>query len=219
MTKKMLFSLLTATTLSATPQAIVFDFGGVMTTEPNREIIVHFLRTSFGFSAEEFERVNQEKRKAVKSGKTDVEFWLQFAKDKEIHLPRGWAQDFNTVMKDGIGINLKMFELVDQLKEKGIPVAMLSNIDDRLAKVIRDFGLYEPFDPCLLSYEIGLEKPDPKIYEVLLNQMSLPAHEIVFIDDKLENIEAAQKLGMDALLFTSQELLEKDLEKRGIQFD
>lgn len=217
MIKKVMFSLLTAcATLSAAPQAIVFDFGGVMTMEPNREAVVHFLCTSFDLSAEGFEQVNQDKRKAVKAGRTDAEFWLQYAKDKKVCLPKDWVQSFNTVMKDAIGVNPEMYELVSQLKGKGIPIGMLSNIDDRLARLIRDFGLYEPFDPCLLSCEIGLEKPDPKIYDVLLKKMNLPAKEIVFIDDRIENIEAAQKLGFDAILFTSQEQLQKELAMRGL---
>lgn len=217
MIKKVVLSLLTAcATLSAVPQAIVFDFGGVMTMEPNREAVIHFLCTSFGLSAEEFEQVNQKKREAIKAGKTDAEFWFQYAKDRKICLPIDWEHNFNAVMKDAIGVNPKMYDLVDQLKEKGIPIALLSNIDDRLAKLIRDFGLYEPFDPCLLSCEIGLEKPDLKIYDVLLKKMNLPAKEIVFIDDRPENIEAAQQLGFDAIFFISQQQLQIELEKRGV---
>lgn len=215
MIKKFIFSLLTAcTTLSATSQAIVFDFGGVLTTEPNREAVVNFLCTSLNLSAQEFERVNQQKRQMVKEGKTDQEFWLQYAKERKIALPKNWIQDFNKVMKNAIGINSKMYDLVYQLKQRGISVALLSNIDDRLAKLIRSFGLYEPFDPCLLSCEIGLEKPDPKIYEMLLQEMGLPAKEIVFIDDKLENIEAAKQVGFDAVLFISQDQLQGELENR-----
>lgn len=217
MVKKVMLSLLTAcSALSAAPQAIVFDFGGVMTAEPNREAVVHFLRTHFELSAEKFEQINQEKRKAIRAGKTDTEFWLQYAKDNNVYLPNDWVHSFNAVMKDAIGVNSEMYELVGQLKGKGISIAMLSNIDDRLARLIRDFGLYEPFDPCLLSCEVGLEKPDPKIYGVLLKKMNLPAKEIVFIDDRLENIEAAQKLGFDVILFTSQKQLQKELAKRGV---
>jgi len=45
--------------------------------------------------------------------------------------------------------------------------------------------------------------------------MELPATSIIFIDDRAENIEAAQKLGFDAILFTSQNQLQKELKKRG----
>lgn len=217
MIKKAIVSFLAAcATLSAAPQAIVFDFGGVMTRQPNREAVVDFLRTSFNLSAEEFEQINQDKRKAIKAGKSDAEFWLQYAKDTNVCLPKDWVHNFNAVMKDAIGVNSQMYELVGKLKEKGICIGMLSNIDDRLAKLIRDFGLYKPFEPCLLSCEIGLEKPDPRIYGLLLRKMHLPAKEIIFVDDKLENIEAAQKLGFDAILFTCEQQLQKELVKRGL---
>ena len=91
---------------------------------------------------------------------------------------------------------------------------MLSNIDDRYAKLIRDFGFYEPFEPCLLSCEMGLRKPDPKVYELLLKTMDLPANEIVFIDDKADNVEAAKTTGIDAIVFESLEQLKDELLKR-----
>ena len=217
--KKTLFSLivstLSATSLIAAHQAIVFDFGGVLTGEPNREAVITFIRQSFHFSAEEFEKVNQEKRLVVKQGKTDEEFWISYAKNKGITLPANWSDSFRSVMKDAIGVNPKMYALVDQLKEQQIPVALLSNIDDRLSKLIRDFGLYEPFEPCLLSCEIGVGKPDLKAYELLLKTLNLPAKDVVFIDDRPENIEAAKKIGLDAILFESEQQLRNELSTRG----
>lgn len=217
--KKTLFSLIasiiTATSLIAAPQAIVFDFGGVLTGEPNREAVITFICQSFHFSAEEFEKVNQEKRQAVKQGKTDEEFWIAYAKNKGIKLPANWSTSFKSVMKDAIGVNPKMYALVDQLKEQQIPVALLSNIDERLSKLIRDFGLYKPFEPCLLSCEIGVEKPDLKAYELLLKTLNLPAQDVVFIDDRLENVEAAKTIGLDAILFESEQQLRNELSIRG----
>lgn len=213
--KKIVFSLLTAcTVLSAAPKAVVFDFGGVMTKEANREAVVQFLKTSFSLSDADFEKVNQEKKKAIRNGQTDAAFWLQYAKENSISLESDWVEKLRAVMKEALGVNPQMYALVEDLKQKEISVGLFSNIDERLAKIVRDFGLYEPFDPCLLSYEIGCEKPDPKSYEALLQQMQLPAEEIVFIDDKLENVEAARQLGFDALLFTSEEQLQKELRKR-----
>jgi len=208
-------SILITTSLIAAPQAIVFDFGGVLTGEPNREAVITFIRQSFHFSAEEFEKINQEKRLAVKQGKTDEEFWIAYAKNKGIKLPANWSASFRSVMKDAIGVNPEMYALVGQLKEQQIPVALLSNIDDRLSKLIRDFGLYEPFKPCLLSCEIGVEKPDLKAYELLLKTLNLPAKDVVFIDDRLENVEAAKTIGLDAILFESEQQLRTDLITRG----
>jgi HAD superfamily hydrolase (TIGR01509 family) len=213
MIKKCLIAALTAyTTLTAAPQAIVFDFGGVLTGAPNREVVVQFIRKSFGFSAEEFEHVNQQKRKAVAKGKTDDEFWLGYAKRHGIELPATWSEDFKKVSKEALGVNESMFGFVDHLKQEGYTVGLLSNIDARLAGFVRWMGLYEPFEPCLLSYQIGFEKPDVRIFEYLVQTLKLPAEDIVFIDDNPENVAAAKQVGLDAILFTSQEDLEKALK-------
>jgi epoxide hydrolase-like predicted phosphatase len=211
----LILSTFTATTLIAAPQAIVFDFGGVLTGEPNRAAVVDFIKESFHMSEEEFEKVNQEKRLAVKQGSTDEEFWLAYAKTKGIILPSNWPVSFKSAMKEAIGVNSQMYQLVEELRERGILIALLSNIDERLSKLVREFGFYKPFAPCLLSCEIGIEKPDPKIYEFLLQELNLPAEEVVFIDDLPENIEAAKKIGLDAILFESEYQLRGELSKRG----
>lgn len=208
--------IMNATTLAAVPRAIVFDFGGVLTLEPNREEVVHFIQKSFNLSDEEFETINQEKRLAVKQGMTDEEFWLSYAKKKNILLPADWSHSFKSVMKDAIGVNPQMYALVEELRESQIQIGLLSNIDERLSKLIRDFGLYKPFDPCLLSCEIGIEKPNPKAYEILITKLDLQAKDIVFIDDRPENTQAAKEIGIDALLFESLEQIRKELQKRGL---
>lgn len=208
--------MLMATFLYATPKAIVFDFGGVMTSEWNREAVVRFIRDSLLISDEEFERLNQEKHRTLKEGMTDVEFWTTYAQDRGIALPYKWEESLRSVMKDAIGINSKMYQLVDELKELKIAVALLSNINERHSKLVRDLGLYEPFDPCLLSWEMGVEKPDPEAYEFLLRELRLAAHNVLFIDDRVENIEGAKRVGIDAILFESEEHLRSALIQRKV---
>ncbi|MBS3904961.1 MAG: HAD-IA family hydrolase [Simkania sp.] len=214
--KKFLLYFMATTTLFAAPQAVVFDFGGVMTKEVNREAVVHFLCESLQLSKTAFEQANLEKRKAVKLGKTDEEFWIEFAKRHQVHLSNDWSQKFKAVLKEAIGVNPEMYALVDTLKEKQIQVALLSNIDKRLSKLIREFGLYQSFDPCLLSCDIGVEKPDPKAYQILLQTLHLSPADIVFIDDLPENITAATQAGIDAILFESAEQTREELKKRGL---
>ena len=55
------------------------------------------------------------------------------------------------------------------------------------------------FETVFLSYEMGLMKPDPKIYQKVLEQAGLEAEETLFLDDNLANIEAASKLGIDTI--------------------
>lgn len=206
---------ITASLCAEAPKAVVFDFGGVMTGKQNREAVVDFLQNSFGFTDEEFERVNQEKRLALKEGKTDGEFWLGYAEKNGIELPSDWVDSLYTVMRESIGVNPHMYQLVDELKDHQISVGLLSNIDERLSKLMRDFDLYSPFSPCLLSCEIGVNKPDAQAYEHLLRELDLPAHTVVFVDDKLENVEAAKGMGIDAILFESESQLRAELNQRG----
>lgn len=214
--KKILFSfLMAAFSLSAVPKAVVFDWGNVIAFD-DRSVVVDFMCQSFSFSETEFEQANLEKRKAVAVGKSDIDFWLDFAEKKKCKLSKDWPDLYTAVLKASVGADPQMYALIDELKDKQIRVGLLSNINDRYVKLIRGFGFYDPFHPCLLSCEMGLEKPDQKAYELLLKTIELPAHEIVFIDDKAENVEAARKLGIDAIVFESAGQVRSELKARGL---
>lgn len=217
MLKKFLFSFISITLVAAALVAsphVVFDFGGVMTQGQDKEAVVQFLQKTLQLSDQEFQKANLEKKEALKAGIHHEEFWLAFAKRKGAQLPESWVQDFKNIVKKSLRVNPEMYAMVAELKKKQIPVAMLSNIDGGLAKLIREFGLYEPFNPCLLSCEMGCDKPDPKIFHALLRELNVPACEIIFIDDLQENVDAAQKLGIDAITFKSTTQMRAELVRR-----
>lgn len=199
-----------ATALFAKPQAVVFDFGGVMTKMPEKEAIVRFLHSAFQITENDLEKIRKH------DSLEDQEFWLNFAKEKGIDLSKNWTREVKGAIKDAIGLNTEMYDLVARLRENGVTVALLSNVEGGIAKMVKGFGFYEPFDPCLLSCEIGCEKPDPKAFEALVSQLEVPAKEIFFVDDRLENIEGAKKAGIDAVLFKSVDQVREELKKRGL---
>lgn len=211
MLKKMALTLIAASALSAAPQAVVFDWGKVL-ADPDRKPIVEFLCDSLGISFEEFEQINRQKHAEI----PEIEYWIQCAEKQERALPDDWRQRYRSVSRSALNVNDEMYALVEELKANGIPVALLSNVQKRYADLIRSFGLYAPFEPCLLSSEMGVSKPDPQAYEFLLKELSLPASEIVFIDDRQENIEAALNAGLDAIQFESPSQLKKELIQRGL---
>ena len=89
----------------------------------------------------------------------------------------------------------RMQTLVEQLKQRGYCVYYLSNIPEAVLDLLmhRDFeGL---FDGGVASCEVHINKPDPRIYKALLDKYQLKAGESVFIDDRLENVQAAFRLG------------------------
>ncbi|MCB1082681.1 MAG: HAD family phosphatase [Simkania sp.] len=215
--RKFFLTLMTSSALFATSNTVLFDFGGVMTGEPNRVLVMNFLCESLELMPSEFEKANLEKRQAfLEHGINDLQFWLEYASKHNISLPKEWEQEFKVVLKNAIGINDEMYALVEELKSKKIPVALLSNIDKRLSTILRELDLYYPFEPCLLSCDIGAEKPDLRAYEVALNHLNTPAHQIVFFDDREENIEAAKQAGLDAILFESAAQAREELAKRNL---
>lgn len=202
-----------ASALFAAPKAVVFDFGDVMAS-PDPKHIVEFLCSSLQISPAEFKNANEEKRAAVKQGLKEEEFWIGFGKHRGIFLPENWALSYQSELKMALHPDEEMYTLVDELKKGGVRVGMLSNIWESLAEKVRVHGLYAPFDPCLLSCEIGVEKPDLKAYSLLLDALALPASEVVFIDDRVENVAAARNCGLDAILFESSEQIRKELAAR-----
>lgn len=209
------FLILASAYASAATQAVVFDWGDVL-ADSDRNVVVEFVCSSLQMSKSEFEQANEDKRKAVKAGINDVDFWLKYAEDKGLILSLDWPQCYVTTLKESIGADPAMFAIIDELKKKQIRVGLLSNINDRYVQLIRSFGFYEPFDPCLLSCEIGLEKPNSEAYQTLLKELNLPPEEIIFIDDKLENVIAAKEMGIDAFVFSSALQTRAELMKRGV---
>lgn len=98
---------------------------------------------------------------------------------------------------------------------------MLSNFEEWMEPLLDQFGYRDNslFSHLYLSYKTQKEKPSSDAYQYVLTDLSLRGSETIFIDDQLKNIEAARKLGIDAIHFTSAELLRKDLVTRGILRD
>lgn len=101
-----------------------------------------------------------------------------------------------------------VWKLVRQLKEKGYGIYLLSNYSEELfTKHTANADFMNVIDGRIVSYEVQLLKPDKKIYQALLNKYSLKANECIFFDDKIENVEAAIKEGIEAKQVSSKDHL------------
>ena len=89
----------------------------------------------------------------------------------------------------------RMQELVRKLKSRGYCVYYLSNIPEDVLDFLTERDLKGLFDGGVASCEVHINKPDPRIYKALLDKYQLKAGESVFIDDRLENVQAAFRLG------------------------
>lgn len=92
-------------------------------------------------------------------------------------------------------------EFCDYAKEKGYRLFILSNAaTDFYSYFTREYDL-DFFDGHVVSCDVGVIKPDEKIYRILLDKYDLKAEECFFIDDVEENITGAKKVGIDGIVF------------------
>ena len=96
---------------------------------------------------------------------------------------------------------------------------MLSDVTQYQAEIVRKIGYYDLFSPVLLSYEIGVKKPNPEAFKILLEKLQKPASSVIFIDDKIENVEAARNFGIDSIHFTNPGQLKKELTDKGLSLE
>ena len=99
-------------------------------------------------------------------------------------------------------------------------LVLLSNTNDIHYRFLRErYPMLEHFDDFVLSYEVGVMKPDPKIYDEAIRRAGAPAGECFFVDDKQINVDAARQAGIDAVRFENRDELERQLRNRGVEWD
>lgn len=103
------------------------------------------------------------------------------------------------------------------LKKKGYKVLVLSNLSNKtLCECAPDMEFLNYIDGGILSFRDKVVKPEPKIYELLIERYFLKPEECVFVDDRAENIETAKKLGMNGIVFTTHEAAVEELKQLGV---
>ena len=107
-----------------------------------------------------------------------------------------------------------VWQRVHALKEKGYGIYLLSNYSKELFdKHTKDADFLKDIDGKVVSYEIHKVKPDPAIYQYLLEKYHLNPAECVFFDDRPENTKAAEELGIRSYTISSKEYLLELLDK------
>ncbi len=108
-------------------------------------------------------------------------------------------------------------KILKELKDAGYPLAVLSNWSaETFPKVWDRFEFLGWFNPIVISGEVGLIKPGSEIFQYLLNKINKDAANCIFIDDTLPNIQMAEELGFEAILYSSPMELRTRLEQLNI---
>jgi putative hydrolase of the HAD superfamily len=192
-------------------RAVVSDFGGVLTA-PLMEGFARF-QADTGVTPEQFGGALA--RAAAANGGRNPLFELEvgaiteadFLAALERELTAGLGRpvelhDFGERYMAAIGANDEMFAYYRRLHERGLRFALLTNN-------VREWEPYwraklpidEIFETVVDSAFVGLRKPDPAIYAIVLERLGLHAGECVFVDDIAVNVDAARSLGFAVVHF------------------
>ncbi|HEX5394911.1 MAG TPA: HAD-IA family hydrolase [Candidatus Saccharimonadales bacterium] len=104
-------------------------------------------------------------------------------------------------------------KLAKRLREHGIRTGILSNTILGMPLAIRLTGGYRGFAPVILSSKVGIAKPNSGIYDIAIKRTGAKPREILFIDNRAENIEAARKLGLHVIRAKNAKQVNKEVGK------
>lgn len=93
-------------------------------------------------------------------------------------------------------------EALNRLRAAGVRLAVVSNFDTRLRPILRELGVGHLFDAVVVSAEVGVEKPNPVIYEAALKELALKPGEVIHVgDDRRNDVWGARDAGITAWLW------------------
>ena len=204
-------------------KAILFDLGDVLLKSKFKGMLIEDVTKevakTLGVSYDTFKTIQKEYHQDLKIGRIlfsdfsktlKEKLNLQISTDKIIKV---WDKCY---LKISIP-NKSLFSVVRKLK-KHYEVGLISNIYDLTVKTDRKRGLFNIFEPCIFSCEVGLGKPQKEIYELALRELKVDATSCVFIDNKPEYLEIPKELGFYVIHFQNNTQFIGDLEKIGVKF-
>jgi putative hydrolase of the HAD superfamily len=199
-------------------RAVVFDYGMVLTGPPDPAAHAALVRIT-GLAPARLDEIYWAHRLDYDRGVlTGEEFWRNFAADAGLPLSQAQLDELNHWdVRMWMTQNPPMIAWQLALKQRGLLTAVLSNMGDAVcAGILREYKWLSRFDVLVWSYQLLLVKPEPAIYHHLLEKLGTRPEETLFIDDRAENVAAANALGMNGLVFTTVEELRTDLIATGL---
>ncbi|KXK27601.1 MAG: Beta-phosphoglucomutase [candidate division WS6 bacterium OLB20] len=184
-------------------KAVVFDLDGVY-FEGGTETYISSLVNKYGLSKQDIVDVylKSEEMQRYKCGViSSEEYWNYAISTWEIDATR---EELVELLISSYNTNPDTVSFVETLRDQGIKTAICTNnFPDRFESLKERFNLSASFDVIVTSYEEGITKPSPQIFQTLASRLDLKPNEILMSDDHEVNVEALKQLGFDAFLYTN----------------
>ena len=197
------------------PTAIIFDYGNVLCT-PQLAADIDAMASVLRLPAARFSELAWRFRLAYDAADLDaVRYWNTVAEAASRSLTP--AEIDRLVALDNASWthpNPAMLDWARRLREAGIRTAILSNMPSPVREYLDGCAWLPEFDHRTFSCDVRRTKPNREIYQHCLAGLGVEPSEALFLDDRDENIRAAQELGIHALLFTTLEQAAADMDGR-----
>lgn len=197
-------------------QAIVFDFGKVICTFDLQHLVRNLARASGVAPATIQTHLSAVGRLAVRyeSGRlTSDAFFSEVRVLTGIQISR---DDFREAYCDIFSPISTTFELIRSLKPR-YKLGLVSNTSEwHFEYGIKPVEIFPLFDTVTLSFQVGAMKPAAAVYEDALRKLGLPASMCIYIDDILDNVDAARGMGFYAIHYTTHDALVASLRAYGV---
>lgn len=184
----------------------IFDLGGVINKQINNDFGDELVTPK-----EEYEDIYKEKYVCLEKGDYDFEsFIIQIMPylKHQGHTIKEYETSYLEVYEKYGGLYSQTLEVIKNLKNRGYKVYLLSNlIPYNFEQLKNDFDV-SIFDDIFLSYEMHMIKPDIKIYEEVIKKIGDNPENMYFFDDKLKNIEAANRCNINGFVATGENIKE-----------
>ena len=194
-------------------RVIVFDYGEVISVSQSAADRAALVEIS-GLDTRLFWQLYDRHREDLDQGITlPREYWNLVARDAGVEwspaqLQQLWAAD----IRSWISVEPGTVQLLAELHAGGTRVALLSNAGFDFSDPFRHSPMAAYFEAMFVSAELGLIKPDPEIYRVTARELGITLDQMVFIDNKKINVDAATALGVTGHVFTTVAELRDFLE-------
>ena len=186
-------------------RAVIFDMGGVILRSENYTPRIE-LAASFGLTRKELEDLVFDSTSAnlASIGKiSERDHWQAIFLQLDVPVDR--QTDFEAAFWAGDSLDLELIDFLGSLRPEH-KTGLLSNAwTGGRHNLFDNYACKDVFDVSIFSYEVGLAKPDPEIFQLILSRLNVKAEETIFLDDNLQNIQAAVLLGFQSIRFRNRE--------------
>ncbi len=198
-------------------RAVILDYGEVLCFRPSPEALAG-MAGIFGIGVDNFLPIYRSSRNPYDRGDlTAHAYWVEFARRAGVTIHSHEIENLRRLdMEMWSDVNEEMTEWLARIHSRGFRTAILSNMQtDMAAHVRNNFAWLRHIDHQVFSCEVRSIKPDPVIYRHALSLLKIPPSEVLFVDDREENIQAARAAGILGMLFESVAKFRRDLEELG----